>query len=188
MKEKENKIYIQYKRENIICSIFSFVLLIFLCVFIIINFNNFEPEDNFTNMFIQNNLIKILIITGTLIFVGIFIIRIIFYSNCDYYLDIKNKKIHLINGTWKFKNEIILEFDQIKNIVLIESAELGEVGKIYTFKIDFYDNELNAYEILKNKNYDIVKNIADKISKIINVEIIDWSHIENYEGYRKRIL
>jgi hypothetical protein len=37
-------------------------------------------------------------------------------------------------------------------------------------------------------DYDKAKDIAIKIGKIIEAEIIDWTHIENYEGFRKRII
>jgi hypothetical protein len=66
---------------------------------------------------------------------------------------------------------------------------IGDDGnKIYSYQIDIYDNELNAYEIYVLQEYDMANDIANKIKQIVGVELIDWSHIENYEGFRKRIL
>ena len=118
----------------------------------------------------------------------IFNINNLFYGGCDYYMDIVTRKICYVNGKWKFKREIIVEFENIKNIVLIENMKRVEGGIIYSYQIDIYDNELNAYKINVFHDYDTANIIAKKIAKTIGVEVIDWSHVENYEGYRKRII
>ena len=140
------------------------------------------------NIFLQNRLTKILLIVGIVIFLCISIFNILFYSNYDYHINIQTNTIHFINGNWKFKNEIILDFANIKNIVLIQTVIDGEDGKIYSYQIDIYDNELNAYEINKNNNYNEIEALSTRIGKILNAEVIDRTQTENYEGFKKRII
>jgi hypothetical protein len=138
--------------------------------------------------FLQNNFMKAVLSICIISAFVIFNINNLFYGDCDYYMDTAARKVCYVNGKWKFKKEIIVEFENIKNIVLIENMERGEGGNIYSYQIDIYDNELNAYKIYDFNKYDMADNIAKKIAKITGVEVIDWSHVENYEGYRKRII
>ena len=188
LEKNGNIIYLKNIKTNIFRNVFLIILLLILCVFVFYIFNNFTTEYDWMNIFLEQKITKIILIIGIIILLYIFIFNILFYNNYDYHINIQTNKIYFINGNWKFKKEIILEFSQIKNIVLIETVIEGEGSKIYCYQIDIYDNELNAYEIYKNKNYDEIKNISMKISKLLNIEVIDWTHIENYEGYKKRII
>jgi len=202
MLEKErNKIYIEKHRKNTFIMYFftvvSVIIMIIICFLIFthdftqrISIGNFviNIDPGLLNYFLQNNFMKAVLSICVISIFMIFIINNLFYGDCDYYIDIVARKVYYINGRWKFKREIIVEFENIKNIVLIENMERGESGNIYSYQIDIYDNELNAYKIYVLHNYDMANNIANRIGKIIGVEVIDWSHVENYEGYRKRIL
>ena len=188
LKKNGNIIYLKLKKGNFFGTIISIILLLIFCIILYYIYTKSTSEYIWMNMFLQNKLTKILFIIGIIIFVFISIFNILFYNNYDYHINLQTRKIYFINGKWKYKKEIILDFTQIKNIVLIETVIQGEDGKIYTYQIDMYDNDLNAYEIYKNKKFDEVKNISKKISEILNVEVIDWTHIENYEGYKKRVI
>ena len=183
-----NIIYLKYVKKNILRNIISIILLIISCIFIFISFNNYSSEYSWMNIFLQHRLTKILLIVGIMIFLCISIFDILFYSNYDYHINIQTNTLHFINGNWKYKNEIILDFADIKNIVLIQTVVDGENGKIYSYQIDIYDNKLNAYEICKNNNYDEIESLSTKIGKILNAEVIDCTQTENYEGYIKRII
>jgi len=202
--EKEgNKIYIKKHRKNrFIVSLFTIILMsimVILCIIIFTYDNNknefhmgsfiLEVDFGLFNYLLKNDSGKIILTICVVCVFGLYIINYLFSGNCDYYIDIIDRKIYYIDGKWKFKRKIIIEFENIKNIVIIENMVIGDEGnKIYSYQIDIYDNELNAYEINVFKDYDMANNIANKIGKIIGVEINDWSHIENYEGFRKRIL
>jgi hypothetical protein len=188
-KKQDDKLYLKYKNVNYAGYISAIVSLILLCVFIIRYFDRLNSNYKWVNMFLQSGFTRILLITGIMVFILISITNILFYSNYDYHINKKTKSIHLINGRWKFREEIVIGFSQIKNIVLIRCAETAaDYGKTYIYKIDIYDNELNAYEIYDSKNYDIMNNLATGIGKIVKSEVIDRTDIENYEGFKKRIL
>ena len=188
LERKGNLIYLKYIKKNIFENILSIILLLIFCILAYIIFNISTSEYDWINIFLQNKITKIIFIVGIVIFLYITIYNIIFYNNCDYHINMQTNKIYFINGNRKYKKEIVLDFIQIKNIILVETIIEGEGGKIYTYQIDLYDNELNAYEIYKNKNYDETKNISTKIGELVNAEVIDWTHIENYEGYKKRVI
>jgi len=148
-----------------------------------------EIDFGLLNSLLQNNFGKAVLaicVTGS---IGIFMVNNLFYGNCDYYIDTATGKIYYSNGKWKFKKEIILEFEKIKNVVLIENMTMDKEGdKSYSYQIDIYDNELNAYKVYDFSDYDTANNIANRIGLITGVEVIDWTHIENYEGFIKRVL
>jgi hypothetical protein len=132
---------------------------------------------------------KILLIIFIIVFLLISLFDLIFYSNCDYHINNKTKTVHFITGKWKFKKEIILNFEQIKNIVLYKNVERSETEDgITKYKIDLYDNELNAYEIFESTNFDKISMIATGIEKVTKIKVDDCTDVENYEGYIKRIL
>ena len=201
--EKEgNKIYIEKDRKNIFIvwffTIISIAIMILLCIIIFtyditkgkyIGTFYFKIDFGLLNSLLQNNFGKTVFAICVISSIGIFIVNNLFYGNCDYYIDIVTRKIHYSNGKWKLRKEIILEFENIKNIVLIENMIIGdEGGKSYSYQIDIYDNELNAYKVYIFSDYDMANNIANKIGVIIGVDVIDWTHIENYEGFIKRII
>jgi len=201
--EKEgNKIYIEKDRKNIFTvwfiTIISIVIMILLCIIIFTyNINKgkyigtfyFEIDLGLFNSLLQNNFGKTVLAICIITSIGIFIVNNLFYGDCDYYIDTVTRKIHYSNGEWKLKKEFNLEFEKIKNVVLIENMIIGEEGgKSYSYQIDIYDNELNAYKVYVFSDYDIANDIANKIGVIIGVEVIDWTYIENYEGFIKRIL
>jgi len=156
---------------------------------VVIGSLEFDMDFGFLNSLQQNIFGKIVITICTISAIGIFIIDILFSGNCDYYIDILTKKIHYSDGKWKFKREINIDFDKIKNVVLIENMVTGEEGnKIYSYQIDVYDAELNAYKLYVLQDYDMANNIAKTLGEIVEAEVIDWTHIENYEGFIKRIL
>ena len=181
-------IYIKRFHKSFWDYTFSILLTILLCVFAIFIFNNYKSDYKPVNIVLQSTFLKILMIIGILIFLRIKITDILFYSNYDYHINIKTKRIYLKNGRWKYKKEIILDFAQIKYILLLEYVEEIEGRKNYIFKIDIYDNELNAYEIYESISCDIIAKVALDIKKYTNIEILDKTDTENYEGYRQRIL
>ena len=202
LEKKGSKIYFAKDRKNIFTiwfiTIISIVIMIILC-FIILSYDTnkgkyigtfyFEINFGILNSLLQNNFGKALLAICVVASIGIFIVNNIFYGNCDYYIDTVKRKIHYSNGKWKFREEINLEFENIKNIVVIENMIIGEDGgKSYSYQIDIYDNELNAYKVYVFLDYDMATNIANKIAVIVGVEVTDWTYIENYEGFIKRIL
>jgi hypothetical protein len=202
MLEKEgDKIYIKKYRKNKFITYFfiivSIIIMVILCISIFtydfnkgISLGNIVLKIDFGlfHSLLQNNFTKIILSICVISFIGIFIMNNLFYGDCDYYINIVTRKIHYLDGNWKFRKEIILEFEKIKSIILIENMEMQEGGKSYSYQIDIYDNELNAYKINVFSDYDMANKIAKKIGEIMGKEVIDWTHIENYEGYIKRII
>ena len=188
--QKNDTLYI--KRKNLFW-VGNFFLIIFLLIFLFfLNFlGNTEilPKGNWWNINEQNSTINIFITIFIIIYIGFLIMEIIYHSNYSCYININEKNIYFMNGKWKFTNKIVMNFNQVKCIILLQNVcTEGEGGKIYTYKIDIYDIELNAYELFEDTKYEIINEIANKISEILKVELLDWTHVENYEGYRKRIL
>jgi hypothetical protein len=178
-----DKIYIKDKSKNFIGNILLIAFLIIFCIFTFIDKNiwlNINLNNNFAYIFMQIILI---------LFIGVSIIDIIFYSNYLILINAKTKCINFIMGRWKFYKKINLKFDQIRDLVLINFVEMvTDYGKVYSYKIDIYDYELNAYEIYNDQDFGKIEKIALEIAEIIGIEINDWTHIENYEGYIKRII
>jgi hypothetical protein len=189
LRKEGNKIFIKYNKENHI-GYFSKVISVGVsCGIIIGYYNRFNSKFKWLNMALQSSFIKISLIIGVIIFMIISIMDKLFYSDFNYYLDLETKKIHLINGRWKFRKEEIIDFENIKNIVIIKTQYLKtkyKTGDMY--KIDLYDRELNAYEIFDSINYNHIKKVAMKIQNTINSEIIERINVNDYEGFRKRII
>jgi hypothetical protein len=190
LKKYKNKIYIKYNKENHAGYLSAIISVGFLAYLFINNFNKIQFNNKWLDDYIHSNFIKVLFIIGLIIFIVISIMNKIFYSDYNYYIDLEEKKMHLINGRWKFKTENIIKLDEIKYMVIIRSEIIvGRYGKkMDKYKIDIYDCELNAYEIFDSMNYGFTLKIANKINDILNTEILKMTDINNYEGFRKRIL
>ena len=89
------------------------------------------------------------------------------YYRC---IDINKKTIHFAGGA---ENEIVLNFNQIKNIEL--KATLGRSISDCKTLINIIDIESNTFELYEDtyERYDSVKEIANRVGEIIKVEIID---------------
>jgi hypothetical protein len=216
LKRINNKVYIKHKNEKISGYFLAILSAGILCIGIIDYFNkiteiNFENkgfsmllendyleggfikilfENKWVVLFLQSSLAKILLTIGLIIFFVIFIIKIFFTQNYDYHIDIEEKRIHLINGKWKFGKEIILDFNEIKSIIIVHFVTKEDTTneESYEYKIDIYDIELNAYEIYDHSEYEITREIAFEIGEILNIEVIDKADVENYEGFRQRVI
>jgi len=188
LRKDGEKIYIKYARKDFNQYVFSIISIIISGIVIFLFLNNIETAYKGLNIALRSNFLKIFFIIGIIIYFIISITDILFFSNYDYHINTRTKNIYLINGRWKHKKEIILNFENIKYIVLFEYVELEEDKKYQIFKIDIYDYELNAYEIYEHKNYNIIREMALEIKKYTNIEINDRTDVENYEGFRQRIL
>ncbi len=148
IKEDEEIIQLKYADKNIYGHISSILLAFFVIVSFYLSFNNLESNYDWINKFLQSNFTKILVIICLIICIIISICYILFDSFFDYHINIKTKNIHFIHGRWKFKTERIVNFKQIKNVVLVQNIErTSDSGETYTYKIDIYDTELNAYGV-----------------------------------------
>jgi hypothetical protein len=186
---KDDNICIKHKGKNLIGNILLLVFLIIFCIFTFFNTIDIHPEGKWLNIDLNNNYVKIFIQIVLILFIGISIMDLIFYNHSVIFINIKTKCVNFTIGRWKFSKKIILNFNQIKNIVLINCMEMvADCGKVYSYKIDIYDYELNAYEIYADKDFDKIEKIALEIAEIVEIEINDWTHIENYEGYIKKII
>ena len=186
--KNNEKIFFKNNKNIIGNIIFLFFLLLF-CFFSFLNIEEIEPKDNWWNINYNNNFLKTFIQIIFIIIIVILILDIIFYNNDIIIINRNTKNVIFTRGRWKFSKRIILPFNEIKNIILINNMEMGsESGPVYSYKIDIYDYNLNAYEIYEDKNFEEIERIAQEIAKIIDKEINDWTHIENYEGYINRII
>ncbi|GHV51877.1 hypothetical protein AGMMS49579_08180 [Spirochaetia bacterium] len=92
-----------------------------------------------------------LIIIFSLIYITCRYLKMVFSDgiNHEYYINLETKKIYFVQGISIFKEKIILNFEQIRDIILVKKLyKIEDDGKkIYSYKIDIYDSELNAYEI-----------------------------------------
>ena len=186
---KDDKIYIKQKSKTPIVNTLLLVFLIIFCIFTFFNTNDIDSKNKWLNMDLDNNFVRIFMQIVLILLIGISILEIIFYNNYVIFINTKMKCFNFTIGRWKFSKKIILNFNQIKNLVLIKRMEMvADYGKVYSYKIDIYDYELNAYEIYDDKDFDKIEKIALEIAEIVEIEINDWTHIENYEGYIKRII
>jgi len=181
--------YLKHKSKNIIGNIIFITFFILFCIFTFFSNIEIDLNNKWWDIYFNNKYFKIFIQIALVLFITISIIDIVFYNN--YYIVINNKKkcINITSGRWKFSEKINLNFDQIKYLVLTNNMEMvTDYDKVYSYKIDIYDHELNAYEIYDDKNINKIGKIALEISETMRIEISDWTHIENYEGLKKRIV
>jgi hypothetical protein len=127
---------------------------------------------------LRSSVAKILLIMGIILFFVISVIKLFFTQNYDYHIDMETEKVYLRNGTWKLRKEVILDFNEIKSIVLVhyihhEMTEDNNRVATDAYKIELYDNAENAYAVYDNPDYDDAKKIALEIGEIINREVID---------------
>ena len=141
--KKGNKIYIKHSRKPMSYYVFSLILpIIFLIVFISIIVllvliyrgpiyidvrvgHRFEAPPYFREYWAIGgiiifgiNLIKMLIELGETIYDG----------NCDYHINLKTKRIHFIDGISIYKKEIVIDFSQIKDIVIVKESYKPDYG------------------------------------------------------------
>ena len=191
MKNNNNKMIIVNKSRNLQKDIVSIFFLILSSIFLFVITNDIDINNEWIENLLQNAIAKFLLILGFIVLLIISGISILFLNNHECFIDKDTGTIQLINGSWRFKKGIKIQFIEIKNIVLVLNAEFDRRSldrKRITYSIHIYDNDLNAYEILEMKNYDKIKEIAIKTGKNIGVDVKDRTHIENYEGFKKRIV
>jgi heme/copper-type cytochrome/quinol oxidase subunit 2 len=188
--QKNDTIYIKRKSLFWVGNIFLIILLLaFIFVYGFFENNEISSKNNWWNINVHDSTIRIFIIIFIIMYIVFLIMNIIYYSNYYCYININEKNIYFINGRWKFTNKITLNFNQVKCIILLQNVcTEGEGGNRYSYKIDIYDIELNAYELFEDTKYETTNKIAIKISEILDADVIDWTHVENYEGYKKRIV
>ncbi|GHU74004.1 hypothetical protein FACS189450_14510 [Spirochaetia bacterium] len=189
LRKKGDIIGIKYYKENYTGYFSRIISIGIACGIIIKYYNRFNSKYEWVNMALHSNLIKALLIIGLVLFIIFSIMNTLFGSDFNYYMDLETNKIHLINGKWKFRSEEIIDFENVKSII-IRKTEYMETrykkGDIY--KIDLYDKELNAYEIFDSINFSYIKKVANDIQKITNAEIIEMIDIINYEEFKRRII
>jgi hypothetical protein len=185
-----NKIYIKYYKENYIGYISGIIMTVLFGIFLITGFDKINLGNKLLDNVLHNSFIKSLFIIGVIIFIIISMLNKIFYSDYNYYIDLMENNIHLIRGKWKFKNDNIINIKNIKKIVILKTEEsVNKYGKaIDLYKIDLYDNELNAYEIYDDYNYPVIVEMVKELNKIIDSEILEKIDVNDYEGFRKRIV
>jgi hypothetical protein len=189
--EKEgNRIYIKYNKENYFGYLSGIISIGIAVIFFIKYYEEINLKTRWINDLIHGTFFRTLFIIGIITFIIISIIDKLFFKDYNYYLDLQDNKIHLINGRWKFKDEVTIDFGIIRNILITKTVEMvNRYGKtVDRYKIDIYDNELNAYEILNDYNYTIIINKAKELSEILVTEIIERTDINNYEEFRRRII
>jgi uncharacterized membrane protein (DUF485 family) len=188
-RKEGNKVYIKYNKENHKGYFFGIISICVFGISVIKYFENITFESNFLNEYMKSNFVRIILIIGIIVFFIVSIMNKIFYSDYEYYLDLKDENIHLVNGIWKFKEEHIINFDKIKKIVIIKTKEIigRNENSIDIYKIDIYDESLNAYEIYNSSDYEAIQKITLWLNSIIKKEIIEKINIYDYEGFRKRI-
>ena len=187
--EYDRVFYIKHKRKNFIGYFFSIVPLLMLCIFLLVNIFKMGSHYELLDRFFQNGIMKIVLTICIMVFLVFSVLNTLFFSNCDYYINPKTKRVYLIDGLWKFRQEVVLHFKQLKYIVIIQNVDLlSGYGDRCTYSIDIYDNELNAYEVCRSKNYNGINKTAVWIGNLTRVEVIDRSRIKNYEGFKRRII
>jgi hypothetical protein len=185
-----NKIFLKQNKENHMGYITGIIAIGIFCIFLINYFKGIKFDNDILDNFIHSDFFRIIfsIIIG--VFIIISILNKLFYSDYSYYINLDENNINIINGRWKFKEEYIIEFEKIKNIVIIKSNQVDyrNKTKVEIYKIDIYDNELNAYELYDSTNYEIISKIASWLQSITKKEIIEKTNIDDYEGFRKRTI
>jgi hypothetical protein len=99
------------------------------------------------------------------------------------------RKLVLIQGQRPYKSEIILDFGEIREIVLVLTKfTVKKYKSEYKYIIDIYDRQLNAYECYDETDFDIIQNTANEIGRIFNVDVLDKTDTDDYEGFIKRVV
>jgi hypothetical protein len=160
----------------------------------------FFPEINY---FLENNLYSFMagLIIWVLYFTDMYLADLLGAINCDYYIDLETKTVHLIKGMVIYKKEIIIDFEQIKHIIIIaicipkegdDALEpLFQKTIVYAnivtpamkakfsfrYQIDLIDKDLNAYNIYDGVELHEIKKTANCLGRKMNVKVIDKTKI-----------
>jgi hypothetical protein len=186
-----NRIYIKYKENDIGGSI---IAIICSAVVIIGVYNNIiNGTYKFLKLFFSS---KFTIVLSIIVCVIVFIIGsmgILFSSNVDFHIDLYLKKLVLIQGRKPFWKYIDIDFNKIKEInilrtqITIKKAN-GRYKNVDNYVLEIYDNDLNAYSCYDNMDIEKIIEIANELSIIFDVKVIDRTEHIDYEGFRQRII
>jgi hypothetical protein len=188
-----NKIYLQYKRNDISRGIAAIIISGFGCFTF---YNNIIAENyklKVFNIFFQSKfLIVLFIIICITVFIG-GVMNILFPNDIDYHIDLNIKKLVLIQGKKPFIKNISIDFCQIKEINLLKTKKQIEITDtryktVDNYIIEIYDNNLNAYSCYDDMDVNKIIEIANELSIIFNVKIMDRTDCIDYEGFRQRVI
>ncbi|GHU81749.1 hypothetical protein FACS189468_4940 [Spirochaetia bacterium] len=102
-----------------------------------------------------------------------------------------NKTIEIVN-TWY--NGLYLFID---NVLVVKNDSLYALSSkkpLISVKYLFgnvektIDEKLNAYECYDSENIETIIDIANELVNVLDVEVVDKTGIEDYEGFIKRIV
>jgi hypothetical protein len=155
------------------------------------------------NDFLENDLYSFIVgmIIWILYFSDMYLADLLGSINCDYYINLETKTVHLIKGTAIYKKEIIIGFEQIKHIIIIAKCIPKEgddaleplfqktivYGNIVTpamkekfllsYQVDLIDHDLNAYNIYDGVELHEIKKMTNYLGRRMEVKVIDKTKI-----------
>ncbi|GHV08457.1 hypothetical protein FACS189485_19960 [Spirochaetia bacterium] len=185
-----NKIYIKYRENDIIGSIGAIIGSGFFGISIYQDYIN--NGNGWLNRILKYKFMMVLVIIISIIVFIVGALSIFFAKDINYYIDLNIKKIILMLGKKPFRTEISLDFNEIKEILIIRRdvyVQEGRSGKkVDKYFIDLYDEKLNAYECYDSENLETIIDIANELVNVLDVEVVDKTGTEDYEGFIKRII
>jgi hypothetical protein len=169
--------------ENKLIKFANYFKIIFLILIITIGMNSID----FRNFEFNLDNLKLLI---PIAIFYLLLIQILFRDRKVY---INNDKIIFIDGIKPFKQEFIVEKNDIKEISINyefndDNKDRKYYGNDRFYNIDLIDKKLNAYRFFQSRQYnDELLKFANSLSKIMKINLNDRSDKEGFGTiYRER--
>jgi hypothetical protein len=156
------------------------------------NVINGEYKLEALNIFFKSKFTIVLCISICVIVFIIGIVNILFSGDIDFHIDLNTKRLVLIQGRKPFLRNISIDFTQIKEINILRTEKTARAGNRYKpadhYILDIYDNDLNAYSCYDTADIETIIEIADELSMVFDVKVMDRTHCADYEGFKRRVL
>jgi len=189
---QNNKIYIQYRKKSVGGSVGAVLFTGAACMSIYHQIINTHYKWEVLNIFFKSAFTTALLI---IIFVVIGIIGVmnsVFSSDIDFHLDLNTRELILVTGRKPFVTKVTLAFNRIREINIIrtniQSGNGNDYKAVNHFMLDIYDEDLNAYRCYDSIHLEHILAIASELSAVCDTTLKDRTAIEDYEGFKKRIL
>ena len=189
---QNNKIYIQYKESALGGSIAAMIAsaIGMINIYNIIMHGTYKLE--MLNVFLKSKFTMAVCISICVIVFILGIVNILFSSDIDFHIDLNTKRLVLIQGRKPFLRNIVIDFTQIKEINIVRTEKMVQTGNrhkmIDHYIVDIYDRDLNAYSCYDNTGIETIMEIAEELSAVFGVSVVDRTHCTDYEGFKRRVL